>query len=29
MSKADALLAARILAEINDLNTVVKRAMQG
>ena len=29
MSKAGALLAARILAEINDLNTVVKRAMQG
>ena len=29
MSKAGALLAARILAEINDLNTVVKRAIQG
>jgi len=29
MSKAGALLAARILSEINDLNTVVKRAIQG
>ena len=29
MSKAGVLLAARILAEINDLNTVVKRAVQG
>jgi len=29
MSKAGALLAARILAAINDLNTVVKRAIQG
>ena len=29
MSKPGALLSARILAEINDLNILVKRAMQG
>ena len=29
MSKAGALLAARILAEFKDLNTIVERAVQG
>ena len=29
MSKSDSLLAARILAELEDIETTVKRAVQG